>query len=945
MGRTRILIPSSGDIEMYDDVSTPLNFSIADIREPDKRNSSYSKTIKIPNTKNNALLFGNIFNVNITDGTFNPNAKVLCQLIIDDEEQISGYIQMLNIIINDDSKIEYEISILGDVGNIFNALGNSELTDLDFSAYDHPYDYATQVASYTNDWGDGYCYPLIDYGFDGDTSKFNVEHLFPSIFLKSYIKKIFEASGFTYESTFLDSAFFENLIVPTNSGKVVLTDAQISTRLFEATQTVQSSGTISSAYSGIGTIYHTSFTTMDIVYNNEISDVSGQYNNATGEWTVLTSGYYNLGANGTATLTFSSGTTPMNSFLTIKHFPFGGIAYASIFQTAQLLSAGANTFYVGGSNIFLNAGDKIKVEISSSTVVNTFSSLGTITFNGGTFKNTVVNSGLIEGDTISVNQVIPNKTKQKDFFKSVVKAFNLYIDVDKDNDRNLLIETRDTFYADGTNLDWDSKLDNSKPIEYRPMGDLDFKEFLYNYTDDTDFFNKKYKDTYQETYGRYRYVTENEFMSATSETKIIFSPTPLVGDNASDRVISRIWDVDASNTVKSKAFNIRLLYRGGVKTSNVAFEHIGRVSGLHLTTQYLYAGHVDNPVSPTLDLCFGVPQEIYYNTSYYTNNNLFNAYHKRFIDEISDRDSKIVTAYFYLRPSDIRTLDFRNQFWFDNAYFRLNKIYDYDPLKNEVTKCEFIKIKEHGSFDAVVQPLLGGVGAAIGLEVSPFVGGGAYDVKDNVYQSGAARSMQTGEDNILNDNLRGAIIQGDGNVIGDSYNVALLGSSGNIIGSGSHNISIINSSGDIIDGGLKNVTLINSSDIEVGSGDILFINNIAMPTLFQPYAPIRSVSGASYNMKVFDGTILVTTGASNTTINLTLGAAQFATQWVQYELLGFPITQYLTKVFNIKKIDSGVGSVVITPPSGTIDGAATFSFNTQYQNMTIQYDGTNWHII
>ncbi len=40
--------------------STTLTFSIADIREPDKRNASFSKTLTLPGTKANNLFFENM---------------------------------------------------------------------------------------------------------------------------------------------------------------------------------------------------------------------------------------------------------------------------------------------------------------------------------------------------------------------------------------------------------------------------------------------------------------------------------------------------------------------------------------------------------------------------------------------------------------------------------------------------------------------------------------------------------------------------------------------------------------------------------------------------------------------------------------------------------------------------------------------------------------------
>ena len=853
MSRTKIFLPSSGSIDMYDDVSTPLNFSIADIRFPDKRNSNYSKTIKIPGTKNNNLLFGNIFDVNITDGSFNPNAKVKGVLTIDDENQINGYIQMLSITINDDSKIEYEVMILGNVGNIFNALGTAELTALDMTAYDHTYDYATQVASWTNDYTDGYCYPLIDYGYDNDLTKVNVEHLFPSIFLRTYIDAIFESVGYTYSSTFFDSEYFKKLIVPANAGKVILTDAQIAPRLYEATQTVQTSGTIQSSYDSFFNQWQAEFTKQDIIYNNEISDVSGQYNPATGEWTVGEAGYYSLGANGTATVSFLSTSTSLGAFLNFEWKPYYGSTYSTIGSGYGVIVPGANTLYVGLSNIFFSVGDKVKVTLFAQSTLTLTETDGALTFNGGTFKNQVVNSGLIDGDAITINQVTPLKIKQKDFLLSVIKMFNLYVDLDPNNDTNLLIETRDDFYSSGTNVDWSYKLDNSKPIDIKPMGDLDNKEFNFTYTDDTDYFNKKYKDGYAETYGRFRYVTDNEFLTATSENKVIFSATPLIGDTASDRVISRIWDVDSSNIVKSKAFNIRLLYNGGVKTSNVAYQYNGSVSGVHTVTEYLYAGHVDNPVLPTLDLSFGVPQEIYYDTELYTNNNIFNRFHKKLIDEITDRDSKIFTAYFYLRPSDIRTLDFRNQFYFQNDYFRLNKVFDYDPLKNDVTKCEFIKVKDAGTFTPTLHTMRGGISAAFGLsnEIPPIINTWNASTVDNIRITGGARAMTGGTDNIYNDNVRSCIVNGNNNVIGDSENVTLLGSSGCIVGSGISNVTLINtfdteiteSNSMYINGVVLNADSLNqTSTITIPSADVLTLGNT-------PYLLIPS-PGAGYYIQV-----------------------------------------------------------------------------------------------
>jgi len=53
------------------------------------------------------------------------------------------------------------------------------------------------------------------------------------------------------------------------------------------------------------------------------------------------------------------------------------------------------------------------------------------------------------------------------------------------------------------------------------------------------------------------------------------------------------------------------------------------------------------------------------------------------------------------------------------------------------------------------------------------------------------------------------------------------------------------------------------------------------------------------------------------------------------------------RVYNIKKISATDpdDEVVITPTDGTIDGAATYTLNYQYESVTLVCDGSNWFIV
>ncbi len=131
---------------------------------------------------------------------------------------------------------------------------------------------------------------------------------------------------------------------------------------------------------------------------------------------------------------------------------------------------------------------------------------------------------------------------------------------------------------------------------------------------------------------------------------------------------------------------------------------------------YPYAGHLDDPYNSTVDLCFGTPQKIYYNSLLntsidYTGNNLFAVFYQTMIDEITNKDSKIVRAFFRLRPLDILQLDFSYLYYFKGQYFRLNRIIDHMIGVEQVTECEFIKSKI--SLQTLPDPTAGGIGVMI----------------------------------------------------------------------------------------------------------------------------------------------------------------------------------------------------------------------------------------
>ena len=134
-------------IPLSKSINPSITRSIADIREPSKTKSTYSKTTVIPNSNEAFEVFGAIFDINIADGIFNALTKTDCIYKVDGSTIIDGYCQLKSIKITDGTLVEYSIVMFGKVASLFSEIGDLFLHDLDLSQWNHPFDQDVQVDS------------------------------------------------------------------------------------------------------------------------------------------------------------------------------------------------------------------------------------------------------------------------------------------------------------------------------------------------------------------------------------------------------------------------------------------------------------------------------------------------------------------------------------------------------------------------------------------------------------------------------------------------------------------------------------------------------------------------------------------------------------------------------------------------------------------------------
>jgi len=826
-------------LDLKEELQMALTLMIADIRQPETRKGSFSKTIKLVGSKTINKLLGGIFEISEeiqTSGIvnfvpdFNPNLKAEAVVYCEGLEQFRGNMKLMTIERSqeDYSFINYNVVLFGEVANIFSAIGDSKMTDLSLSEYNHTYNKAIQKATWTStNYGNGYVYPMINYGGISPVS-WDVNNFYPATYLKTYIDKIFSYAGYTYTSTFFDSTFFKHIIIPYSGDKFTITSSQIATRLFNAYTSAQTSGVVTSP--------------LTIPFNAETSDPSNQFDTATNIFTAANSGTYSFYSSGVSTF---DAVTPLTSAGSGIQIWVQALVTGASAGSYTLYGASANTSatYVQGAtvatftfqgwtqDIYLNAGDTVKI-IQLSIYNSVVGTVGNKISSNSVFTDRITNTTILDGNGLDMASSLPVDVKQSDFLMWVIRRWNLYVEPDKTTPNNLIIDTYDSFYGVGTTRDWTRKVDCSMPMVITPMGELQDRRYRLKDADDTDYWNKFYTDKWKETYGEKNLDITNDFLKSTNTNEIGFAPTPSIGSSSHDRIIPEIFSLSNSGIQTPIRGKLRLLYWGGAMNTNYSWSYTSTISGTTTETTYPYCGHLDNPYSPTLDLSFAVPREIYFVNPYgatsYTTDNTYNRYHSKFLTEITDRNSKIVSLYVRLRALDIYNLSFRDIIFIDGINYRLQKVIDYNPSAEQVTKVELLKINTASTFTPVIHTIDFSYNAMIDVNNRAPTAGGNVGVGSS---SNVSMNMIVGTNNYVSDTARGSFVSGNGNRIGNNTS----------------NISIFNSSGVSVADGLTNVNVVSTNNISVTQSNVNYINGVLSANVLETTTTITSAQILSLN--------------------------------------------------------------------------------------------------
>lgn len=350
------------------------------------------------------------------------------------------------------------------------------------------------------------------------------------------------------------------------------------------------------------------------------------------------------------------------------------------------------------------------------------------------------------GQTFDLKDVINSESSQLGFLQGVIHAFNLQLTTDTDS-KTVYIEPFNEFYKNqNLAVDWTYKVDlsrsqedkwvkadikreiifkyktdsNDKVVEHRGntywngiLDEYPYREFLSSEFEvgqsvfENPFFAGCYNSQDGQTYAGSQYTNQTPYRSNlwglcdTGEVPTGGSGCrPPKGYNFLPRLVNYI----KNDYTATPLTPIRFAAGVQVWGVNDLMAMIPGYGSTHVTPILAYANSIDGFTFA------GIPRQplsyasVMQGTYDFTINSigsptaykgLYQTYYQNMIEQIKS-NPRIKTVYVNLTLSDISNLDLRKLVYIEGYYYRINRIIDYKPNNNEVTKVELILWEDKG---------------------------------------------------------------------------------------------------------------------------------------------------------------------------------------------------------------------------------------------------------
>ena len=709
---------SKYDLELVDSPAFKLDISAIESGDIGKIFGISSQAFTLPGNSTNNSFFNNLFDLGTTPGV-GLNRSVACQVLVDGQSVYTGKLYIIDIITDQYNDIIYNCAVVNETIDFRTLVQNRAIGGLNWTAYNHTFNYANVSASWNNNLFSGSVfYPLINYGTDPNNSKSPAFELGgskgmmdnpltpllltqfkPAIKAKTVLDVIFDNLGYKYTSSFLNSDYFKSQYVLTtpnsNDGFSYISSVTQSLYAYQSTTQSLSPNVVTSIP-----------TTMS--FQSEVFDQGNNWNTSTNVYTAKFDGVHQIATNISFSIFDPSANNKSRAFW--QWINVNNVRVHKVVTPFPNAKAGTvNTGYVP---ITLKQNDKVWIE-GYYISTNFGEKFNTKTGQNNTWLS-IIGPATPYNGTVNLATVWDPGIKVIDFIQGLAEKFNLVIEPVK-NQRNLLrIETFNDWVDQGQIVDWTDIVDRSVKFKItHPVGEQPNKIYFSDDIDD-DFLNQYQKTTQNNIYGGYTYLSDSDLSVGEKRIGGFFAATPVKGipvkGNNGKTVLPWLCKKDKDKYAEVYKFKTRLLFQQPIQiiNENEAKGTIGGFSGYYyLNTDgagtvvplNYYRTLLATTDSPTN---FSSSSDIHYtNQGYFPfqqsqvngtcQDGLFNKFWAYYINELYDVDARKLTCNVKLNPADIQGIQLNDKIFIDGHYYRINKIKGANLINPESVEVELLK--------------------------------------------------------------------------------------------------------------------------------------------------------------------------------------------------------------------------------------------------------------
>lgn len=558
------LIASGSQLDLFQDETIAVSNNVTGLFDIGTLPSDFTRQITIPGTKVNNAFFEHVYDISVQNPyLFATNVKVPAYFDFDGIYISQGYIQLNKVNIRSNKFIEsYEITIFGTLSSFSRDINKLYLTDLsNLSIYNHTASYNNITASWDGNLFDGnIVYPLCDYGtgwaytsgqyeakgIDDFEGGLTTQDFKPAIRAKAVVDAIFDYTGYTYTSSFLNEDWFQDVYMICNNTLKYPEFTDVNLETYGTAKISAISG------SGMTDVVLPSDTFVSVPWYNKLSDptnIIGTNSSYKVEKESALKGILNLNINVSCSVNNMPGTLSANGTWQYRLIETGSSTPYSL-QAIQSYIFFFDQLQQSRGNNGINTTYQLTTEFVTSEklpVGNYYFQIRQRPNNASPTEQPVVTMDpegttksylritkaqqAADGRIMNVANNMPfgqNGIKLVDFIRGLQKKFNLVIYPDNTKQNHFKIETFNNWYNKGEVKDFNKYINLDEIIEVIPSNNLAVNKLEFGDLIGNDYIAQQFSKLNTREFGKTYYTdTQNYFSQGEFKVETTFSNTPL----------------------------------------------------------------------------------------------------------------------------------------------------------------------------------------------------------------------------------------------------------------------------------------------------------------------------------------------------------------------------------------------------------------------------------